>query len=82
MSDRKQFESWAATHDMDLTPTPIACYSGIYSDCNTDYAWLAWQSATLAERERCAKVCEDIADLVDYPAFANECADAIRQEPA
>lgn len=47
--NRKAFEAWALTHDMDITPTPIACYSGIYSDCNTDYAWMAWQAAIAHE---------------------------------
>ncbi|EEE04606.1 hypothetical protein [Burkholderia multivorans] len=60
MDEREMFEAWAATLDLDLTP--IA--GGHYSDCNTDFAWLAWSAArrTTPDREsiieECAKVCE------------------------
>ncbi|MBU9550372.1 hypothetical protein KTE50_17670 [Burkholderia multivorans] len=60
MDEREMFEAWAMTLDLDLTP--IA--GGHYSDCNTDFAWLAWCAArrTAPDREEiieeCAKVCE------------------------
>lgn len=37
----------------------------------------AWEAATLAERERCAGICEDaIGHITDTPL--NDCAKAIR----
>ena len=40
------------------------CYTGAYENSWVQLAWLywqsAWQAATLAERERCAKVCETV----------------------
>lgn len=42
---RADFEAWAAHQEMDMNRFDIG-----YSDCNTDYAWLAWQAATLAEQ--------------------------------
>lgn len=55
---------------------------GAYADSHTHTAWDAWQSATLVERERCAKVC----DGLEYDAEAwefnhdegSKCAAAIR----
>ena len=49
MTEREEFEAWATTLDLDLTP--IA--GGHYSDCNTDFAWLAWSAArrTTPDRE-------------------------------
>jgi hypothetical protein len=41
-----------------------------------DSAWKAWQAATAAERERCAKVCETFG--ADPWAVSKECADKIR----
>jgi hypothetical protein len=35
---------------------------GRYASMVTEHAWLAHQAATLAERERCAKVCQDYSD--------------------
>jgi len=46
-----------------------------------DFAFKAWLAATLAERERCAKVCESEAMLFDIPGAhrtATHCAAAIR----
>jgi hypothetical protein len=39
---REDFEAEAAEHDMDLRRAGLG-----YSDCNTDYGWIFWQSATL-----------------------------------
>lgn len=57
MDEREMFEAWAMTLDLDLTP--IA--GGHYSDCNTDFAWLAWCAArrTTPDRE-CEWKCDDI----------------------
>ena len=48
--------------------------------------WDVWQAATLAERERCAKVCDGLVYALDNAgnhykreATASQCAAAIRQ---
>ena len=52
MDERKAFEAWATSAD-----SPIL--AGMPWDSEpVRYMWAAWQSATLAERERCAKVCD------------------------
>lgn len=52
MSDRKAFEAWATTLNMDLVAYHDQVVGqDIYSDCNTDFAWLAWQKAVRMERE-------------------------------
>ncbi|WP_175835689.1 hypothetical protein [Burkholderia multivorans] len=67
MDEREMFEAWAMTLDLDLTP--IA--GGHYSDCNTDFAWLAWCAArrTTPDREaiieECAKVMDDRAAEIE-----------------
>lgn len=38
-TQREAFEKWARTLDMDLFREPTC-----YSDCNTEYAWGAWQA--------------------------------------
>ena len=48
MTEREEFEAWATTLDLDLTP--IA--GGHYSDCNTDFAWLAWSAARRTNPDR------------------------------
>ncbi len=53
-TQRERFEAWAATHDLDLTPG----VPGQYSDCNTDYAWIAAQHFEAAAVERCAEIVE------------------------
>ena len=65
---------------------------GKYLEEKTARAWVVWQAATAAERERCAKVCEEEAQILsdigegcttgqyDYMADgAERCADAIRK---
>ena len=45
-------------------------------------AWQAWQAATAAERERCAKVCESGINSTSsyrWESAVNWCADAIRK---
>jgi hypothetical protein len=43
--------------------------NGGFQDGETARAFLVWQAAAAAEREACAKVCED-APLIDIVAFA------------
>ena len=63
MTEREEFEAWAIEHDLDLT----AIFDNQYSDCNTDFAWLAWQASrrTTPDRdsiiEECAEVCEELS---------------------
>lgn len=57
MDTRQAFEAW-------MYP-PLHDPYKRYAQREEDIAWLAWQAATLAERERAAKVC-------DYMAYANK----------
>ena len=50
---REAFEAW---------------HGGIYRGFDEEIAWAAWKSATAAERERAAKVCEV---QLDEPASTN-----------
>ena len=54
MDERKAFEAWAGKREK--APTTSAW----------DYAFKAWQAATLAERERAAKVVEDHPEGSSY----------------
>jgi len=66
MTDKEAFEAW---------------HGGVYRGQHADIAWAAWQAATLAERERCAKVCEAVVRRQSYghaKAAAGDCADFIR----
>lgn len=50
MTDRKAFEAWVASAYPEST---------IYKALDTTSGlWSAWQAATAAERERCAKIAE------------------------
>ena len=67
MDERKAFEAWQGSRK----PSYPAEWE----------AWqTAWQAATLAERERAAKVCDEIAetDGTGY-GIAEDCAAAIRK---
>ena len=45
-----------------------------------DFSFAAWQAATAAERERCAKVCDAIAyEWRGANSQSVQCADAIRK---
>lgn len=64
-SMRERFEAW------------LTSINGGPMYWNTSDAMLAaWQAATLSERERCAKVCEQINGSNWAPA---QCAEAIRK---
>ena len=52
---REAFEAWGGrAFDADFSQFR----NGAYPDGMTDFAWDAWQAATKAERERCAKIVE------------------------
>ena len=54
-------------------------WKAYYTDSAKEAAEEAWEAATLAERESCAKVCEDHAeDAWDHEGGSLWCADAIR----
>lgn len=93
MTDKEAFESFeawwiASPHSKNLYPVGTVRYA----HANGMAAFEAWQAATLAERERCAKVCETWAkghakaDGCTYSdchfvAAAQDCAAAIRALP-
>ena len=58
MDERKAFEAWAGKRERASTTAAW------------DYAFKAWQAATLAERERCAQVCEAVRIVMDGEVFA------------
>lgn len=61
------FDEWWANYD-DLTGIDV------------ETAQAAWNAATVAEREKCAAVCDRIADLPErLTRVASECAAAIRE---
>ena len=70
MTDREAFDTWA------LSPAPDAWW-GL---SERERLFLAWQAATAAERERCAKVCDAIAhDWRGANSQSVQCAGAIRK---
>ena len=70
MTDREAFDTWA------LSPAPDAWW-GL---SERERLFLAWQAATAAERERCAKVCDAIAyEWRGANSQSVQCADAIRK---
>ena len=81
-TDREAFDLWWDSDKPELQENPFRVDSAAY------WAWAGWQAATLAERERAAKVCEDMVrtdkhGYPDYPSsYAQECADAIREGEA
>lgn len=54
---RKAFEAWAVNGG-GFACVPDKDDAGQYSEPEAHYAWLAWQAATKAEREACAKLCD------------------------
>ena len=84
---RAAFEADAGPMGFDMRRQEIAVPEpwAEYVDLDTGHRWAGWQAATLAERERCAKVCDEQArECLDGEA-ANSCeycADAIRKGDA
>ena len=74
---RKNFEAWAKIKNYEL----LKSGGGSYLYIQANIAWKAWQAATLAERERCARVCEKRSMGVREPedVEALDCAAEIRQ---
>lgn len=62
MDERKAFEAWRRTPLQALTMT----YGPKPHPDVEELAWRAWQAATLAERERAAKVVETQDTCGDY----------------
>ena len=70
-SDRKAFEAWFNAFNIKEMPE---------SQTIRDFSFAAWQAATAAERERCAKVCDAIAyEWRGANSQSVQCADAIRK---
>jgi hypothetical protein len=71
MTERAAFEAWWSD--------PAAPEGPLFT--TEQHCWQAWQAATLAERERCAKVCDEWAKQNwVYKNGAIQCAAAIRKE--
>ena len=69
--DREAFEEWVNAFNIKEMPE----YQTI-----RDFSFAAWQAATAAERERCAKVCDAIAyEWRGANSQSVQCADAIRK---
>ncbi len=91
----REFKTWAADKGYDTAHTYDTDRSNwIFLNPMTSDLWMTWQAATanatLAERERCALVCEALsinAGRIRAPGGSLEgdtgfeCADAIRMPP-
>ena len=89
--ERAAFEAWISAppfeHSTDRFSSDAA-WPGSYREIWVDLAWQAWQASTKAEREACAKVCEDLwmeevmttVQAEKAPRYHDciECAGAIR----
>lgn len=67
------FEEWWGEPPMEVTP----CKPRGDDDDVRIWVWQAWQAATMAEREACAKVC-DMYENGRHENMADVCADKIR----
>ena len=68
MTDKEAFEAWAGKREK------------YHTTREWDAMRRAWQAATAAERERCAKVCDAIAhDWRGANSQSVQCANAIRK---
>jgi hypothetical protein len=84
---RQAFEAWAREQ---FGYTDFSCWSddyelvaGEYSNTMIQVRWQAWQAATAAEREQCAKVCDAIGEWhaktdMKLAYVADKCAEIIR----
>ena len=83
MTDREAFEAWISgpPYECEVTRFPEgSAWPGNYRAVSVDLAWCAWQAATAAERERCAKVVEQRhPDGHWMHDTRQKCADAIRK---
>lgn len=79
-TQRAAFEAWARTLDMDLTPIPAEAGHLYYSDCNTDYAWQAWQASRKQMAEEAIAAVAEVMKIQLYWEDETEYVlDAIRQ---
>lgn len=63
-AERKAFETFATTLDLDILKVRQTTDSPWeYSDCNTDYAWLAWKYRAYMT----ASTAEPVAKAIHYP---------------
>lgn len=82
MKLHERFELWAPQAGLSVQKSP----QGDYLHQDTQQAWAIWQSASFAEREACAAICDEHAHpsgmLYDYDkgfkAAAITCARMIR----
>ena len=60
MDERRAFEAWARDNvgQPSFAGKHVRDGAWSYNHNFMDAHWRAWQAATAAERERCAKVCE------------------------
>lgn len=82
---RKDFEAACQRYWGDRCPD-LTFKDDRYEGGRPALAWAFWQAAILDERERCARVCENLVYALDNDgkqyrreATASKCADAIRQ---
>ena len=81
MNSREAFEWWMS--DEGKSPKAVERNGECYKLMQAQICWSAWQpawqAATLAEREACAKVCEEVgSEYDDQEVYASWCAKAIR----
>jgi len=79
--EREAFERWV-TDDGKWPQAALRTVGGGYSRMIAHTQWTAWRAASLAERERCAKLCEqEICNCCwgeDAQAAAEHLAEVIR----
>ena len=87
MFDRTAFEMWLDFDEDQMQMLAGRNESGDYLHATIAIQWEAWQAATKAEREACAKVCEELVrgydmsgNKYDVPKHYSPrlCASAIR----
>lgn len=64
MTDRERFEEWAKLNTGRTDRCTEPGYTHQYQDSHTQMAWITWDTATKAEREACAKVCDAKANAL------------------
>lgn len=79
MTDRERFEEWAKLNTGRTGRCTEPGYTHQYQDSHTQMAWIAWGAATKAEREACAKVCENLTIVPGMQNYTSTlCAAEIR----
>lgn len=77
--ERRAFEAWARNHHSMRDQYWFKESPDLAGDLPD--SWAAWQAATAAERERCAKVCDGFFETYGLPetGAVNAVSAAIRQ---